>query len=266
VNWSRVITAVILASIVIALILKLENIWFALICGLIVLLALWEWAVLKQQSFIVFLLSTIPLTVLFFVGREYQNLLMILSLLSSQIWIVIAIDIMLNKLESFYSALNSYVMGVFLMSGVWSALVLIHGWIDGGPMFLISVLLMIWAADCFAYLVGKNYGHRKLAPEISPGKTYEGFCGGVLGTLILALVTGVILLNLSGVQLLLWVGLGLFISVIGIIGDLYESRLKRIAGVKDSGRILPGHGGILDRIDSMIVAMPMVAIGWYLVR
>ncbi len=265
-NWLRFITAFILASVVITLILKLENIGFDLICGLIVLLGLWELAALKKQSLIMFFMSTVPLVVLFLAGREYPVLLMILCMLSSLIWIGIGIDISVNKLDSFHSALNSYIIGLLLMSGVWSALVLIHSWSNEAPLFLISVLLMIWAADSFAYLIGKNFGHRKLAPELSPGKTIEGFLGGVFGTLVFALVTGFALLGLSGGQLLLWIGLGFFLSVVSVIGDLYESRLKRIACVKDSGRILPGHGGILDRIDSMLVTLPMVATGWSLVR
>ncbi|MCY4228336.1 MAG: phosphatidate cytidylyltransferase [Gammaproteobacteria bacterium] len=265
-NWPRIITAAVLAFAVITLILTVSDFWFDLICGCIVILALWEWSLLKRQSLTVFLLSTVPIAVLVFRGREYPDLLMALCLLSSLAWITIGIDLIVNRLDSFHSVINSYATGLILMSGAWSALALMHGWANVGPQFVISVLLMVWAADTFAYFAGKSFGHRKLVPALSPGKTIQGVFGGVAGTLALAWAAGFAILNLGEGQWFSWLGLGLVIAAVSVIGDLYESRLKRLAGVKDSGRILPGHGGILDRIDSMIAALPIAAAGWSLVR
>ncbi|MYB33954.1 MAG: hypothetical protein F4X92_02290 [Gammaproteobacteria bacterium] len=265
-NWPRIITAAVLAFAVITLVLTVGDSGFDLICGCVVVLGLWEWSTLKKQGLAGFLLSIIPIAALVFWGREYPDLLMTLCVLSSLVWVVIGIDLIANKMDPFHSVINSYVVGLILMSGAWSALVLIHSWANVGPLFVISVLLMVWAADSFAYLAGKSFGHRKLVSELSPGKTIEGVFGGVVGTLALAWIAGFAILELGEGQLLYWIGLGLVIAIVSVIGDLYESRLKRIAGVKDSGRILPGHGGILDRIDGMIAALPIVAAGWSLVR
>jgi len=266
VNWRRIITAAILALSAISLILAIDDLWFDLICGGIVVLGLWEWAILKGQGILAFFVSVIPFAVLVFLGREHPALLMTLCLLSSCLWMGISVDLVINRLDSFHGAVNSYFMGMFLMSGTWSALVLIHSWTDVGPILLISVLLMVWATDISAYFVGKGFGRRKLAPELSPGKTIEGVFGGMAGSLALACITGFAMLGLDAGKLLLWIALGLIIGTVCIIGDLYESRLKRIAGVKDSGQMLPGHGGILDRIDSMIAALPVMAAGWPLLR
>ena len=265
-NWPRIITASVLAFSVITLVLTVSDFWFDLICGCMVVLGLWEWAALKKKSLPVFLLSTIPIVALVFRGREYPDFLVTMCVFSSFVWIAIGVDLIVRKMDSFHSVINSYAMGLVLMSCAWSALVLIHSWANAGPLFVISVLLMVWAADSFAYLAGKSFGHRKLSPELSPGKTMEGVFGGVVGTIVVAWIAGFAILKLGQGQLLLWVGMGLVIAVVSVVGDLYESRLKRIAGVKDSGRILPGHGGILDRIDGMIAALPIVAAGWSLVR
>lgn len=260
------ITAAILALAALLLTLSASALWFDLICASIVLLGLWEWASLKKQSLSIFLLSSIPLVALFIYGREHPILLLLLCWLTSGVWIGLGIDLVYNNLATFHSALNSFAMGVLLMSGAWSGLVLLHAWAEAGPLLVISVLLLVWAADSFAYLVGKRFGNRKLAPTLSPGKSIEGVAGGVVGTLFIALIAGIAVLRINGEALLLWMVLGFFAAIISVVGDLYESRLKRIAGVKDSGRMLPGHGGILDRIDSMIAVLPMVAAGWSLAR
>ena len=112
-----------------------------------------------------------------------------------------------------------------------------------------------WASDTFAYFIGSRWGRRKLCPEISPGKTVEGALGGLGGTL---LVVGWLGSAFAGLQLEQALLLGCLIGVAAPVGDLVESRLKRYAGVKDSGAILPGHGGMLDRIDSLLFVVPVV--------
>jgi phosphatidate cytidylyltransferase len=122
--------------------------------------------------------------------------------------------------------------------------------------FILTVVLFLigWATDTFAYYVGRSIGKRPLAPAVSPKKTWEGAIGGTLG----ALLAGV-LLKLSILPFINWVHvlvLTLIVAVVGQLGDLAESRMKRAAGVKDSGRLLPGHGGMLDRFDALILAAP----------
>jgi phosphatidate cytidylyltransferase len=120
---------------------------------------------------------------------------------------------------------------------------------------IISIFILIWANDTFAFVVGKSIGKHKLFERISPKKTIEGFVGG----LIFALIFSVIIAKYFIFEpVFLWIGISLVVSIFGTIGDLIESKFKRLAGVKDSGKIMPGHGGILDRLDSIIFVAPFV--------
>jgi phosphatidate cytidylyltransferase len=121
------------------------------------------------------------------------------------------------------------------------------------PEFVVGIFAMIWANDTFAYLTGKNFGRTKLFERISPKKTVEGFTGGVIATILL----GIVLYYLVGIFTLWeWIGLSTIVAVFGTLGDLIQSKIKRQAAVKDSGSIMPGHGGIFDRMDSVIFAAP----------
>ena len=126
------------------------------------------------------------------------------------------------------------------------------------PQNVIEVLLLVWIADTAAYFVGRAWGRRKLAPSISPGKTWEGAWGGIAAAIAYAMIGGTFLLGTAGWLSLFLVGVAL--AVISIVGDLFESAAKRQAGVKDSGALLPGHGGILDRVDSAAAVLPVAAL------
>lgn len=123
------------------------------------------------------------------------------------------------------------------------------------PYLMVYVLLLIWANDSFAFLIGKNFGKTKLFESVSPKKTIEGFVGGMVFSMITALVIGWYSELLSIMD---WIVISMIISVIGTIGDLVESKFKRQASIKDSGNIMPGHGGLLDRLDSLLFAAPFV--------
>ncbi|MEQ9262531.1 MAG: phosphatidate cytidylyltransferase [Owenweeksia sp.] len=122
------------------------------------------------------------------------------------------------------------------------------------PWLLAAVFILIWTSDTFAYLIGRSFGKHKLLERISPNKTWEGFLGGVVFTLIAAYILSSYINILS---LLEWLGLAVLVIVFGTVGDLFESAIKRGFNMKDSGRFLPGHGGILDRIDSLLFAIPV---------
>ena len=127
---------------------------------------------------------------------------------------------------------------------------------------LIYVFALVWAADVGAYLAGRNFGRNKLAPNVSPGKTREGALGGLLLCAVYAVAAGGYVFQPTGLrQLLLLVGLSLLVAALSIVGDLGISMFKRLSGIKDSGKLLPGHGGILDRIDSLLAAGPAMALG-----
>ena len=129
---------------------------------------------------------------------------------------------------------------------------------------LLIILGLVWVADTAAYFVGSAFGRRKLAPSISPGKTWEGVAGAAIATLIYAIICAMLSPDLGGrVQGVIWVPFlagAVLLCAVGIIGDLFESALKRQAGAKDSGRLLPGHGGILDRIDSATATLPLALL------
>jgi phosphatidate cytidylyltransferase len=141
-------------------------------------------------------------------------------------------------------------LGLVLLLATWVALT---GLQNISPWLLLGVLATVWLADSAAYFAGKRFGRHKLAPEISPGKTWEG----VVGAMLAATIYGLALCHL--LHYTRWLILGLWlIVVLSIMGDLFESLLKRQAGVKDSSHLLPGHGGVLDRIDGLIPTLPLV--------
>jgi phosphatidate cytidylyltransferase len=122
---------------------------------------------------------------------------------------------------------------------------------------VLGVLALVSIADSAAYFTGRAVGRRKLAPSISPGKTWEGAAGGLAGALAYAIICGAFIEDLHWAP---YVVAAALVSVLGIVGDLFESAAKRQAGVKDSGTLLPGHGGVLDRIDSAVAALPLAAL------
>jgi len=126
------------------------------------------------------------------------------------------------------------------------------------PTYLLLLFSIIWVSDTFAYLGGKLMGQRKLAPSISPGKTWEGAITGTLFAGLSAILTARYLLKLE--EFSIWFSIGILVSIFGILGDLFESKIKRKHGIKNSGSLLPGHGGILDRMDSLLFAIPIYYI------
>lgn len=126
---------------------------------------------------------------------------------------------------------------------------------DFNPQIIIGLFILIWINDTMAYVVGKSIGKRKLFERISPKKTVEGFLGGLVFSVLSSLILSVYYLHQS---IALWATIAVIVGVLGTVGDLIESKFKRVAGVKDSGKIMPGHGGILDRLDSIIFVGPFV--------
>ncbi len=152
--------------------------------------------------------------------------------------------------------------GFLALPPAWGGLMWLHGG-PHGPLLMLFLLSLVWVADSGAFFAGRRWGRHKLAPALSPGKTWEGvygaLAGGAVWSLGLALGLGLDLRHALGL-----VALGLAVVALSIVGDLFESWLKRRRGFKDSGRILPGHGGMLDRIDSLTAAAPLFALGIHL--
>lgn len=150
-------------------------------------------------------------------------------------------------------------LGILILAGALSALIDVHAR-SQGPFLLLLLFVVIWAADTGAYFAGRFRGRHKLAPRISPGKTREGAVGGVVAATAAAMLGGW-WLGEEGLRLAGWLALGATVAVISIAGDLVISMFKRSAGVKDTGAVFPGHGGVLDRLDSLFAAAPIYALG-----
>jgi phosphatidate cytidylyltransferase len=153
-------------------------------------------------------------------------------------------------------------IGLIVLFPTWLALVQLR---IPGPGVLLAILAIVWMADIAAYFSGKTFGKHKLAPSISPGKTWEGALGAGVGVVLygIGLRHG---FSFAPVGLPLWVIALLAVTAVSIVGDLFESMLKRQSGLKDSSNVLPGHGGVLDRIDSLTSTLPVVALCWLLLR
>jgi len=153
-------------------------------------------------------------------------------------------------------------MGYLVLGYAWLALVALHG-LESGPYFFTLLLILVWGADTGAYLVGRRFGRRKLAPRISPGKTWEGVAGGLVFALGGALLVHATL-GPGWPALPQLLAVALPTVLFSIVGDLFESMIKRQHGAKDSGNLLPGHGGVLDRIDSLTAAAPifLLCLSW----
>jgi phosphatidate cytidylyltransferase len=150
-------------------------------------------------------------------------------------------------------------IGLLLILPTWLALVQLR---QAGALALIAIMAVVWLADIAAYFFGRAFGRHKLAPAISPGKTWEGAAGGALAVVVYGFalapsLPGVLADNFPLLLLVLIV-----LTAISVMGDLFESLLKRLAGLKDSSNVLPGHGGVLDRIDSLTSTLPLVALVW----
>ncbi|MDI1361693.1 phosphatidate cytidylyltransferase [Methylotenera sp.] len=255
---TRVITAVILTiGFLMVLFLASKMVWtcFTLVATLV---GVWEWAKLiklnKQETHIyVSFALAIGLLLIFTIDTSFalyrDKIIDGLLKLSALFWIVFS-PIWLISRKKINQKLLMACLGLILLLATWIGLI---GLQSKSPWLLLGVLAIVWLADIAAYFAGKRFGRHKLAPEISPGKTWEGVAGAILA----ATIYGLVFCYYMHYSRWLIVGLWLIV-VLSVMGDLFESLLKRQAGVKDSSHLLPGHGGVLDRIDGLIPTLPLV--------
>ncbi len=261
----RILTALVLAPVAIALTLMLPTAWFGAVLAVVMLLGLWEWKQISGTSLAGYLTGALVIAGFAWWGPRHSILLIPVVVMAALVWILQVYDLKRFGLESAWPALTTYAAGVFLLTGAWSALVLLHQGSESGPLIALAAMSVVWAADSFAFFSGKQFGRHKLAPELSPGKTVEGVVGGLAGAVLVAALFAILGMDLAtdDVRFWVWTGAAAAAALTSVAGDLYQSRLKRIAGLKDSGNLLPGHGGILDRIDGLIAAMPVFYCTWY---
>lgn len=195
------------------------------------------------------------LFILVFLIQRGQVQSQLLFLLPPVLMLILVAELFRKKEKPFINIALTF-LGVLYVAAPFSMLSLI-GFLDGdyNGWLVLGLIVLIWAADTGAYFSGKTLGRNKLFERISPGKTWEGWLGG---TLLSLGVASVLALYLPGLDLVHWLGIAILVSVFGVLGDLSESMLKRSLEVKDSGSLLPGHGGILDRFDSLLMVAPFV--------
>lgn len=264
--WTRIITALLLAPAAILGTLYLPNPWFAVALLGVLGLGLIEWGKICGLSNAAgpgWLALTAVVAGLLF---RYDATLVLACFAGSGFWLMRGLALYRKGLGDKPGQMACAAEGWLVVTAAWSGLVLLQRQADGGPALALLVLLLVWSADSLAYFTGRSFGRRKLAPAISPGKTVEGALGGMAGVLLVALAAGLFYFHHHGPALLWWLLISLFAGMFSVVGDLNESRLKRLAGVKDSGAILPGHGGVLDRVDGLLAAVPLFAAGWYIGR
>ncbi len=260
----RILTAVILAPLVTLAIFKLPNMYFTLLTGFVFLLASWEWArliglktVATQAAYIAFTL-VMMLIGLLLVAPNYNLLLLILGL-AFIVWLMMFYYVLgyagMTYPKLTFKARHG-LMGVLIIIVPFIAIIVLRNDDRYGPGYLFGLLLLLWVADSAAYFTGKKWGKTKLAMRVSPGKSWEGVWGALVATSIYTVLI-TIKDDFPTVQAFAIVILSMATVLFSILGDLLESRYKREADRKDSSNILPGHGGILDRIDSLTAAAPI---------
>lgn len=261
----RLITAIILIILVLLGIFYLPPMGFTLVAGLIVAFAAWECSQLLWPIKKTYRIAFLALLALLFMATQYVAAEPIL-IVSAFWWLLVPLFLVLyskTQKQYFTDGVSGWLAGSLIF--IPCLLGLIELRLRFGNWYLLYVLVLIWGADIGAYFVGKKFGKTPLAPIISPKKTVEGVYGGVLTAMIIAVIGGV-LLHVTGIKWLYLMILIFVTTVWSIIGDLFESMLKRQVNVKDSGQILPGHGGVYDRIDSLTAAVPIFTLGLMLIQ
>lgn len=262
----RTLSTLILGPLLLGSIFLLEGVQFSLLLGVLLAPAAWEWARLAgQEQSAPRLLYTMALLLLFYLARQFSLELLLWAAL---VWWGGALYWLRGYPQRhrwLFAAPLRYLAGIVILIPAWRALEVIHQQPDGG-LLLLFLLLLIWGADIGAYLVGVRFGRRKLAPNVSPGKSLEGVAGGMASSLTVAAI-GYMVTPVPDMTLSILVFSVVLIVIFSIVGDLVESAYKRNVGVKDSGQLIPGHGGILDRVDSLTAAAPLyltllMLFGW----
>lgn len=234
----------------------------AILFGVFLVIAVYEFCKIVRINLFASLL--IAVVAYFFLWNQYDHL--VAKTIITSISILTSIKLLLYlfntektgfSIATNYSLLIGYIIIPFIL--VNYVAIGVKGY---NPKILISILILIWTNDTFAYLVGKNFGKTKLFPSVSPKKTIEGFVGGVIFTVISSVLLSKFFIESK--ILYIWIIIAIIVSIFSTLGDLIQSKFKRVAGIKDSGKIMPGHGGILDRLDSIIFVIPIINL-FYLI-
>ena len=270
---TRVITATFLFAAFFSALFYLAPVGWVMFSTLIAAIAAWEWgALMGLKSAFRIALGVIVVLICAIVGVLDPAALGIEAGRPGAAWIlgrwfyipsaifwIFLVPVWMSRRWPLPKSVPGLLVGALLILPTWLALVQLR---QTGALGLLAIMAVVWLADIAAYFFGRTFGKHKLAPSISPGKTWEGAIGGGVAVLVYGFMLSPKLPDgLSSNSGLLFVVLVLLVAI-SVVGDLFESLLKRQAGLKDSSNVLPGHGGVLDRIDSLTSTLPLVALVW----
>ena len=265
---TRIATGIVLIAGILAALLLLPTLAFGALVLLMVLAAASEWAKLiglangARTGFVIAVLAAGCALLWSGVLHGFDPLVELACGAATLFWLAVGVPSVLRNWQP-ASLLVRAVSAFVMLEGAFVAIVALQA---RSPWLALAAMAIVWLADTAAYFAGRRFGRRKLAPQISPGKTWEGVCGALLAVGVYALLL-LPLARRAGYggaftagAITGWIVFAIALAALSVVGDLHESLLKRRAGVKDSGAILPGHGGVLDRTDALLAAMPPVAL------
>lgn len=268
----RILTALLLLPLAMVAIFALPVSWFLFLLALIMLGGSREYSRLAGLSGqgaanVMLILQAVIFALLFQYREQWHNHITATLITSCALWMFMFIRLSLfrpgSPMDGTYRVVSAMTAIISLTTG-WFALSWIRSQPEGSWLILL-ILLIVWSADTGAYFAGRTFGKRKLAKNISPGKTIAGLIGGLVTAPLVAFLAAD-LMPITHIEPALLIPLALITALVSTGGDLLISLHKRISGFKDSGNLLPGHGGILDRVDSLLVAAPFFALGLLIVR
>jgi phosphatidate cytidylyltransferase len=258
----RVITAAVLVAVLLAVILWLPPAATVIALTLVILAGAWEWSAFLRQPSVVYRLVYVAVVAILLplawqVAQQPGGRSLLLNIALAW-WVVALCWVMFAPGR--VSMWSAAVAGVLALVPAWVALRSLRD-LPRGAEWILFALILVWAADIGAFFVGRKFGRLRLAPNVSPGKTWEGVFGGMIASAIVAVFGSWWFSSTFPIPLAQFLPLCLAVVAFSIVGDLTESLLKRFAGMKDSGSLFPGHGGVMDRIDSVTGAAPVLLLG-----
>jgi phosphatidate cytidylyltransferase len=268
----RLLAALVMTPVAIAAILLLPTPWMVALASIVMLAGLWEWFDLAEIEDTlargVLLIAHLGVMVAIVWASRWREgytlaLYQVAAIVGVIWWLLALLWLRYNRFgrdQDGFAPAFKLGAGALAVIPAWCALAWIHAEQPAGHRWLLVALVVVWAADTGAYFAGRRFGRRKLAPTVSPNKTVEGLIGGAVAGVVAGVAFGLVAGADAG-DLPKVAVVALAAVLFSVIGDLFESMLKRHAGVKDSGRLIPGHGGILDRIDGVLAALPVFALG-----
>ena len=261
----RTLTALLVVPLPVMTVLLLPTPYLALCLGLVLIPAAWEWSAMTgivSHAGRLTYVAAVVLCLLILWQPPLRQWYMHMIAAAVVFWSAVAFLLFRLRTVERKSGPDPMMsaVGLVVLMGPWLAIVHLHAHSSAGPYQVLFLLVLIWVADTLAYFTGRRWGRKKLAPLLSPGKTRAGVYGALAG----AGLCGVLLgwsLGLPPGYMVLLVALCILAALVSMIGDLFESLVKRSRDLKDSGHLLPGHGGVLDRIDSLTAAAPLFTLG-----